>query len=43
MCGFITGFLDTMRALKLLGLIDLTPHPALHPDGPEITWVIFHQ
>ncbi|XP_054290330.1 alpha-aminoadipic semialdehyde synthase, mitochondrial-like isoform X1 [Macrosteles quadrilineatus] len=32
------GFLKTMEALKHLGLIDLTAHPALHPDGPSITW-----
>ncbi|XP_046668760.1 alpha-aminoadipic semialdehyde synthase, mitochondrial [Homalodisca vitripennis] len=32
------GFLETMLSLKLLGLIDLNTHPALHPDGPDITW-----
>lgn len=34
-----SGFADTMRAFIRLGLIDPTPHPALHPKGPEITWV----
>lgn len=37
---YISGFLGTMQSLRKLGLIDLTPHPALHPNGPEITWVI---
>lgn len=31
--------METMSALQQLGLLDLTPHPALHPNGPEITWV----
>lgn len=22
-----------------LGLMDLEPHPSLHPGGPDITWV----
>jgi alpha-aminoadipic semialdehyde synthase len=34
-----TGFADTMRGLIKLGLVDPNPHPALHPKGPEITWV----
>jgi alpha-aminoadipic semialdehyde synthase len=34
-----TGFAETMRGLIKLGLIDPNPHPALHPKGPEITWV----
>ena len=28
-----------MKALKEIGLIDPNPHPSLHPQGPEITWV----
>lgn len=31
--------METMSALQQLGLLDLAPHPALHPNGPEITWV----
>lgn len=33
-----TGFADAMRGFIKLGLIDPSPHPALHPKGPEITW-----
>lgn len=33
------GFADTVQALQYLGLIDPNPHPILHPNGPEITWV----
>lgn len=38
------GFSDTIQGLQRLGLIDPNPHPILHPNGPEITWVnqIFH-
>lgn len=28
-----------MKALQLFGLVDPNPHPSLHPEGPEITWV----
>lgn len=33
------GFSDTIMGLQLLGLIDPDPHPSLHPNGPDITWV----
>lgn len=33
------GFSDTILGLQLLGLIDPNPHPILHPNGPDITWV----
>lgn len=33
------GFTDTVQGLQFLGLIDPNPHPILHPNGPEITWV----
>lgn len=33
------GFSDTILGLQLLGLIDPDPHPSLHPNGPDITWV----
>ncbi|XP_063230692.1 alpha-aminoadipic semialdehyde synthase, mitochondrial [Bacillus rossius redtenbacheri] len=32
------GFCDTVRGMQRLGLFDCTPHPALHPKGPDITW-----
>ncbi|XP_072939174.1 alpha-aminoadipic semialdehyde synthase, mitochondrial [Epargyreus clarus] len=32
------GFAETMKSMQLYGLIDPNPHPALHPDGPKITW-----
>ncbi|XP_076670805.1 lysine ketoglutarate reductase/saccharopine dehydrogenase isoform X1 [Andrena cerasifolii] len=32
------GFCNTVQALHCLGLIDPTPHPCLHPNGPDITW-----
>uniref|UniRef100_A0A1B6DNM3 Saccharopine dehydrogenase-like C-terminal domain-containing protein n=2 Tax=Clastoptera arizonana TaxID=38151 RepID=A0A1B6DNM3_9HEMI len=32
------GFLETMSCLHKLGLLDLTTHPNLHPNGPDITW-----
>lgn len=35
------GFSDTIQGLQLLGLIDPSPHPILHPNGPEITWVSY--
>ncbi|XP_034232619.1 alpha-aminoadipic semialdehyde synthase, mitochondrial isoform X2 [Thrips palmi] len=35
------GFTDTMQGLQILGLINMDPHPALHPKGPEITWRAF--
>lgn len=28
-----------MKAMQLFGLVDPNPHPSLHPDGPNITWV----
>ncbi|PSN46751.1 Alpha-aminoadipic semialdehyde synthase [Blattella germanica] len=36
--GFPNRFSDTIQGLQLLGLMDPSPHPALHPKGPEITW-----
>lgn len=33
------GFAECMTALQLFGLVDPNPHPSLHPEGPEITWV----
>lgn len=35
------GFTDTVQSLQYLGLIDPNPHPILHPNGPDITWVIY--
>jgi len=35
------GFADSMKGLQALGLLGLNPHPALHPNGPELTWVIY--
>lgn len=35
------GFIEVMKGLVKLGLIDETPHVLLHPKGPEITWVRF--
>ncbi|KAJ8667132.1 hypothetical protein QAD02_008794 [Eretmocerus hayati] len=32
------GFSDTMQALQLLGLVDPSAHPMLHPNGPDVTW-----
>lgn len=34
-----SGFADTIQGLQLLGLLDSNPHTALHPKGPDITWV----
>lgn len=36
------GFSECIQALQLVGLIDTEPHRLLHPDGPDITWVIFN-
>lgn len=33
------GFTECIRAIQLLGLIDTEPHPMLHPNGPDVTWV----
>lgn len=33
------GFSECIKALQLLGLIDTEPHPMLHPNGPDVTWV----
>ncbi|XP_065349918.1 alpha-aminoadipic semialdehyde synthase, mitochondrial [Cloeon dipterum] len=33
-----TGFTNSMKGLQALGLLGLEHHPALHPNGPEITW-----
>lgn len=33
------GFSECIQAIKTLGLIDTEPHPMLHPNGPEVTWV----
>lgn len=33
------GFSECIQAIQTLGLIDTEPHPMLHPNGPEITWV----
>lgn len=33
-----TGFAQAARMLQFLGLLDPEPHPALHAQGPEITW-----
>lgn len=32
-----------IQGLQLLGLIDPNPHPALHPNGPDITWVRYRE
>lgn len=36
------GFSNVMKALHKLHLIDVNPHPLLHPKGPEINWVSFN-
>lgn len=36
------GFTESVRVLQFLGLIDPNPHPSLHPQGPEITWVNYN-
>lgn len=33
------GFAGCIQAIQYIGLIDTEPHPMLHPNGPEITWV----
>lgn len=33
------GFSECIKTLQLIGLIDPEPHPMLHPQGPDITWV----
>lgn len=33
------GFSETMKILQKLHLIDPQNHAALHPNGPDITWV----
>lgn len=33
------GFSDCVKAMQMIGLLDTEPHPMLHPNGPEITWV----
>ncbi|XP_063928453.1 alpha-aminoadipic semialdehyde synthase, mitochondrial isoform X2 [Zophobas morio] len=33
-----TGFAHAARMLQFLGLLDPEQHPALHEQGPEITW-----
>jgi alpha-aminoadipic semialdehyde synthase len=30
-----------MKGLQMMNLLDSTPHPSLHPKGPEITWKQF--
>lgn len=35
------GFSECIKSMQLLGLIDTEPHPMLHPNGPEVTWVCF--
>lgn len=32
------GFVNVMKGLQILGLIDPNHHTALHPKGPDITW-----
>ncbi|ELT95650.1 hypothetical protein CAPTEDRAFT_173154 [Capitella teleta] len=32
------GFIEVMKGLVQLGLIDETPHALLHMDGPDVTW-----
>ncbi|KAK6638413.1 hypothetical protein RUM44_008842 [Polyplax serrata] len=32
------GFSDTIKSMQKLGLISLEPKPALHPNGPDLTW-----
>lgn len=36
------GFSECMQALQLIGLINTEPNCMLHPDGPDVTWVIFY-
>ncbi|OQV24242.1 Alpha-aminoadipic semialdehyde synthase, mitochondrial [Hypsibius exemplaris] len=32
------GYTDCLIGLMKLGMLQPTPHPALHPDGPDVTW-----
>ncbi|GAU93379.1 hypothetical protein RvY_05331 [Ramazzottius varieornatus] len=32
------GYADCLIGLMNLGMLQPTSHPALHPDGPELTW-----
>lgn len=36
------GFSNTIRTLQYLRLTDSNPHPSLHPNGPDITWVCIY-
>lgn len=36
------GFSNTIRILQYLRLTDSNPHPSLHPNGPDITWVCIY-
>lgn len=36
------GFSGCIQAIQYIGLIDTEPHPMLHPNGPEVTWVSFN-
>ena len=36
------GFCNALAGILKLGLLDQNPHPILHPQGPEISWVIMH-
>lgn len=33
------GYCNVIIGLLKLGLLDQAPHPRLHPQGPEISWV----
>lgn len=33
-----TGYVQAVRQLQLLGLLDKEDHPSLHIQGPELTW-----
>lgn len=33
------GFSECIKSMQFLGLIDTEPHPMLHPNGPDVTWV----
>ena len=34
-----SGYANSIKGLQKLGLIDPNPHPLLHPNGPDISWV----
>lgn len=36
---YVSGFAECVQCMQFLGLVDPNPHPMLHPDGPEVTWV----